>query len=741
MVPDDASCSIDEQEDGSRSRGGLAQRSPAWTRGPANAREQLEVAHALGRRRRYLLQAPAFALGAALIALGATVFVVFWTRDEQGIKLSLGAIGILVILLVLQPADSSAVMCASLLYCTLATFATGWASLAAHTLLARVSAYRHTSAPPRIPLAARAALVAEVCALLVAAVVCAASILPVARHCWARVPSRVQIDRLWQSCACASAALAFVCATQLAVASAMAIWVHVGISLANTLILGLVALIARSPTLRMLAHARIASRGEQVASAAVLASLIGSRSPEQAAALARQSFRYIRLDLLTREHVASSSSADADGLYSLSQPAHFGEVDVFISHSWSDDADDKWRELQEWGAEFAAQHSRPARVWFDRACIDQRAMRADNALEEVLAQLPLFLAGSRALLVLCGQTWRLRLWCQLEVFLFAHMHGEAGGHGTIVLRLLGAGGPERAAIGASLAEFRSHAAVCSSEEHRRLLLATIADGFGGLDAFDVAMRKILSDKLEDAEREHANSLQRKLRRRHVLGRSAVGAGSGGGGAFASPMSARALGRTRFITAEPFGTVASVCAARMSFGSARSAPGAWTVPASRKCGAVASTDGAAGTPSSAPRISRPRLTTAPSRVSVQAAAQHASTAASHAQGTLFKSTAFAKPRARAAAQHALDRSDRSPVRCARQMCGRSSSRSSGGSSGDSGEVWRVRAFDEPTKHGAGHKQPEANAVVQTTIDETADDLESAARLGASDSGALTFRWPR
>jgi hypothetical protein len=96
-----------------------------------------------------------------------------------------------------------------------------------------------------------------------------------------------------------------------------------------------------------------------------------------------------------------------------------GECDAFVSHSWHDDAAAKWQALQVWREQFKKRHKgREPKLWIDKYCIDQ------NSIKDSLACLPVFLAGSRRLLVLCGETYLERLWCLIEIMVFIEMGGN-----------------------------------------------------------------------------------------------------------------------------------------------------------------------------------------------------------------------------------------------------------------------------------------------------------------------------
>ena len=144
----------------------------------------------------------------------------------------------------------------------------------------------------------------------------------------------------------------------------------------------------------------------------------------------------------------------------VSKPARWGEVDAFVSHSWSDDARakhdalDAWRRVknkifmirteeahsvsrkepkrprieraralrsvlflsQAWRSAFVARVGREPRVWIDVFCIDQ-----DRDVRAQLAVLPAYLAACDRLLVLKGPTYLDRLWCVMELFVFFAM--------------------------------------------------------------------------------------------------------------------------------------------------------------------------------------------------------------------------------------------------------------------------------------------------------------------------------
>jgi len=167
---------------------------------------------------------------------------------------------------------------------------------------------------------------------------------------------------------------------------------------------------------RVRLQAWLASRGGGVPAAAGISALLGSGcSPEAVVAMAEKNFYAVPLDQVFEEDL--KDSAPDPRLAKRVLWVSLGEVDAFISHSWHDDAADKWMALQQWRLDFVSVQRREPLVWIDKFCIDQ-----DN-IEEFLPALPVCLAGCRTLLVLAGSTYISRIWCIVELFVFVHMGG------------------------------------------------------------------------------------------------------------------------------------------------------------------------------------------------------------------------------------------------------------------------------------------------------------------------------
>ena len=83
-------------------------------------------------------------------------------------------------------------------------------------------------------------------------------------------------------------------------------------------------------------------------------------------------------------------------LHTVSMPCHIGDCDAFFSHSWHDNAHQKWDALGIWCTGFEDAYKRSPRIWLDKVCIDQKNIQAD------LQCLPIFLAACNLLLIISG---------------------------------------------------------------------------------------------------------------------------------------------------------------------------------------------------------------------------------------------------------------------------------------------------------------------------------------------------
>ncbi|EOD19155.1 hypothetical protein EMIHUDRAFT_458801, partial [Emiliania huxleyi CCMP1516] len=163
---------------------------------------------------------------------------------------------------------------------------------------------------------------------------------------------------------------------------------------------------------------------ETCRSLAAVASLIGSGAAtsviERRCRDAISSFRGVPWTSLTAGDLAAEWDGELEARRQEDHtvPAALGEVDAFLSHSWSDDGREKYEALCGWADAFEAAYGRPPLLWLDRCCI-----RQDDDIAASLLGLPIFLSGCRSLLVLYGPSYCGRL-CVMEVFCFLAMGGK-----------------------------------------------------------------------------------------------------------------------------------------------------------------------------------------------------------------------------------------------------------------------------------------------------------------------------
>merc|ERR1719337_547824 len=108
------------------------------------------------------------------------------------------------------------------------------------------------------------------------------------------------------------------------------------------------------PNFRMRAQAWLSSRGETRSLAAAVATAIGGHSVEETQQKAGKLLRYVTLDKISKEELAENKPNPL--LYERSMQGTFGEIDAFISHSWSDPSDSKWEGIQTWRNRFKLQN-------------------------------------------------------------------------------------------------------------------------------------------------------------------------------------------------------------------------------------------------------------------------------------------------------------------------------------------------------------------------------------------------
>ena len=246
---------------------------------------------------------------------------------------------------------------------------------------------------------------------------------------------------------------------------------------------------------------------------ALAASLVKMRidlAPEAALELAQRHFLCCILRVKPAQNGEKWTGNLLANLISTRQPAQYGIVDAFISHSQHDDERLKWRALEGWATAFHAMHGRWPLVWFDRACLDDHLGGAHA--QESLAALPLMVGGCKQLLCLAGPTYASRLWALVEILAFLWSQ-EEGCEQLEVLPLiddlppddglppahaaahaeeeaLSADGQEMALLG-SFRTVDVTTSQCAYNEDRQLMLAAIESSFGTAHRLNARLRSVL----------------------------------------------------------------------------------------------------------------------------------------------------------------------------------------------------------------------------------------------------------
>jgi len=236
-----------------------------------------------------------------------------------------------------------------------------------------------------------------------------------------------------------------------------------------------------------------------------IAAMIGDCSVDEALAQAKPRFRCVVAQQISPSYMEISPVQELPtvDLFTLTEHCDLGDCDAFVSHSWRDCPTAKWESLQHWRQIFIAKHGREPRIWFDKACIDQTDINAD------LRGLPIFLAGCKELLVLCGPSYLSRLWCLMEIFTFVHMGGDPARISIVKIIRRGAEVEDSKAIEAALRNFDVARCDCSYAPDKTQLVEVIRTGFGSLQNFNAVLRKLLAEsgfsKHPEAEEENGRS--------------------------------------------------------------------------------------------------------------------------------------------------------------------------------------------------------------------------------------------
>lgn len=168
-------------------------------------------------------------------------------------------------------------------------------------------------------------------------------------------------------------------------------------------------------------------------------------------------------------------------LYEQSMPCRVGQCDAFFSHSWHDDAHQKWEALKGWCTDFETTKQHTPRLWLDKVCIDQTNIALD------LQCLPIFLAACNLFLAISGPTYTSRLWCCVELFVYVNMHTEGD---VPIIIMIGADDAERARAGDRWRDFDVETCQCAMEEDRTRILSVIGRHPGGIQVFNTNVKAI-----------------------------------------------------------------------------------------------------------------------------------------------------------------------------------------------------------------------------------------------------------
>jgi len=227
---------------------------------------------------------------------------------------------------------------------------------------------------------------------------------------------------------------------------------------------------------------RLLERESAQRAAAGVAGLVGSCSSSKALALAGQRFRSVRMDLL-EQHEMSCNTPNSN-LWFRSVIDRLHHCDAFISHSWHDDPQAKWRAMQRWRRVFNMRYGHEPRVWIDKFCIDQ------NNIKQDLRCLPVFLSGCKNLVVFCGTTYLSRLWCAVELFTFVHIGGNIDRIRFEPVLREGYEDEDLESIMRCFDAFDVEQCDCFSENDKDRIVGIIRSAFGDLAGFNKAVQRI-----------------------------------------------------------------------------------------------------------------------------------------------------------------------------------------------------------------------------------------------------------
>jgi len=460
-----------------------ASTSPSPAREKELIRSRLVRAKLEGRKRRLRIQVPTLVVGSAFILVGFVLGVVVQFGVTGGVPTAVSTasiqVGILFLVLTVLPSlpvftDVAMVVCCVMFVCGFVVL-----SFLASSRFGSCTCTADETGCDDDDAACRYALVDGCAFALNAAVYLALFCRLVISFVWRRT-ARAKVDQIWLS-------LGWMYAVP--TASILLVRIPAGVSLGQVamqtsegyglvflgVLQGILSCLSFSRSFRLHVHAWLAAQGETIHEAATVAALLGGRSVDAVLATSSTLFRGMPAASITYPHF--SVNIVDPSLHALTSRAKLGGVDVFLSHSWHDAPADKYRRLQIWRAAFVRKHRREPIVWFDKCCIDQKNIALN------LSSLPVFLAGCKSLLVLCGPTYLSRLWCLIELFVFLEMGG-----GVDQVEIIFTNDVDYLSTTENL---DARSAGCSHPNDRERLLSTIEAGFGGVETFNVMLKQRL----------------------------------------------------------------------------------------------------------------------------------------------------------------------------------------------------------------------------------------------------------
>eukprot|EP00937_MAST-01D_sp_MAST-1D-sp2_P005568 g5568.t1 len=190
--------------------------------------------------------------------------------------------------------------------------------------------------------------------------------------------------------------------------------------------------------------------------------------------------------------------AGSPELFQLSEPCDPRQIDYFISHSWHDDDDEKFRKLDVFAAEFKRKHGREPTFWLDKCCLDQ------ENITQGLQVLAVFLMACKSVIVLGGETYTKRLWCMWELYVYFAFRPQAR------IDVLSLDGDDSGRLEDELRYFTVANAFCFDPNEEKRIMDAIAAGRGGTAAFDKIINE-LGSRVQDVEDGSAATRRQSVR--------------------------------------------------------------------------------------------------------------------------------------------------------------------------------------------------------------------------------------